>query len=98
MSADEVEQGKEEDPHNIDEVPIKSKVVDCGCMAVDVSALVGPVEQNRQYRDADDHVQRVHTRHREVQKEEDLGMLRHVRGQRYIAGIFRMDEVLDAEG
>ena len=47
--------------------------------------------------DADDHVQGVHAGHGEVEEEEELRVLRHIRRQRNIPLVRRMDKVFHAE-
>src|ERR1700733_8186185 len=97
MAADEIQQRKKEDPDNIDEVPIQSEVINGGSMPVGIRAMVCLEEKKKQNAEAHDHVERVHTGHSKVQKEEELRMLRHIRSQRNIPLVSRMNKILYAE-
>src|ERR1700733_14106231 len=97
MAADEIQQRKKKNPDNIDEVPIESEVIDGRSMPVDIRPVPRLVEQNEQNTDTDDHVQGVHASHGKVKKEVELRMLSHVRRQRNIPLVGRVDKVLHAE-
>src|SRR5438045_6297476 len=72
VAADQVQQREEEDPHDIDEVPVQS----CDFNRCVVIAIELPAPGHDAYdghdSEADDHVQRVQTGHAEVQRIEDL--------------------------
>jgi len=48
VTADQVEQWEQEDPHNVDKVPVQAKVVDGRCMPLGISALRRFIEQRKQ--------------------------------------------------
>ena len=56
-----------------------------------VGAGSGPEDHESQNGDADDHVQRVHAGHGEVEEEVDLGVPRHVERQRLVIGYSLVD-------
>src|SRR3984885_5195687 len=97
VTADQVEQWKQEDPHYIDKVPVQAEIVDGRGVPSGISVLRSLIKQRKQDGDADDHVQRVHPGHGEVEEEEDLRVLRHVRRQGHIALVCGMHEILDRE-
>src|SRR5664279_3061044 len=76
----QVEQGEEEDPDHVHEVPIEATV-----FQVDVAVLADPVrghppEQDPQHRQPRDDMQAVEAGHGEVETEKDL-LTRRQRGQ-----------------
>src|SRR5215472_18899267 len=78
IPVNEVEQREQEDPYNIDEVPVQPEVFYRSHVPGTEVSSHRTRNQPDQQPNADDHVQRVHTRHRKVQREEDLRLLRHV--------------------
>src|ERR1700738_3687823 len=87
MPVDEIQQRKQKQPHNIDEVPVQTEVLDrCNVSAREL-ALVGTNSEPDQQHDSDDHVECVHTGHREVEREEHLRLLCHIRRERLLGGL-----------
>ena len=78
MSIDEIEQGKQEDPNNVDEMPIKTKVFDRLHVAPRVQAGSRLVQQDEQDGDSDNHVNGMYTGHCKIKTEKDLCLLCHV--------------------
>ncbi len=69
---DEVEEGEEEDPDDVHEVPVEPHDLDRGVV---LGAVGAPPRQERDPQDdrhADDHVERVEAGHPEVEREVDL--------------------------
>ena len=63
-------------------------------------ASIRSMRQPEQETDADDHVDGVHAGHGEVEREEDLGALRHVRSERLLvhdAVCTRIDKLGDVK-
>ena len=87
MPADEVEQREKVDPDDVDEVPVEAEVFDVCDVAGGVSTCPGPDDHEAEQRDSDDHVERVHAGHGEVEEEVDLGVACHVIRQRLVFGI-----------
>src|SRR5580698_4571248 len=69
VPADEIEKREQEDPDDVDKVPVQAEVLDKRYVAGCVGIVPGAVDHVAQNRDADDHVQRVHAGHGEVQEE-----------------------------
>src|SRR5580700_3858720 len=81
-TVDQVKQREQEQPHNIDKVPIQPEILNrCNVPGTELSS-VGPPCKPEQQANADNHVQRVHAGHREIKEKEDLRLLRHIRRQR----------------
>lgn len=99
MPVDKVEQRKQEEPDNIDEVPIEPEVFNWRDISRRKISSRGPPQKPAQKTDADHHVQGMHTSHREVQEEKDLCLLRHVRRKRLLFQTIRLriDELRDIE-
>src|SRR3989449_3375706 len=72
MASDQVEHGEEEDPHDVDEVPVEPGHLDRVVVLGRVVATPGEREDHAHHADADDEVQCMHARHREVEEEEEL--------------------------
>src|ERR1700733_15402787 len=67
VTVDQVEQRKQEQPHNIDKVPIQSEILNrCDVPGTELSS-VGPPCKPEQQADADNHVQCVHACHRKIE-------------------------------
>src|SRR6202011_4411846 len=73
MPIDEIQQREQEQPHNIDEVPVQAEVLNRRNVSAGELTVIRAPGQPEQQHDSDDHVQRVHSGHREVEREEDLG-------------------------
>src|SRR5919112_1927150 len=76
VRAEEVEQREEENPDDVYEVPVEPEVLHGRVVLGRVAPVPGPPHDGRDYPDADYHVQRVQARHREVEPEEHLRVLR----------------------
>src|SRR5579863_7423820 len=104
IPADQIEQREQEDPDDVDEVPVEAEVFDICNVAGGVCPCLGPEEHEGKNADADDHVQSVHAGHGEVEEEVLFRLLRHVVGQRLILRVLavnlgirsRIGERLDA--
>src|ERR1035437_8435344 len=90
MPADQIEQRKKINPDNVDEVPIQPEVHYKRLVSRRVSPCSGAQNHESQNRDADDHVQGVHSRHQEIEREIKLGVPRHIQRQRLVV-ILRID-------
>src|ERR1700761_7028983 len=84
VPADQIEQREEEDPDNIDKVPVQTKVLNEGDVAVHVSTTHRFGEHAAKQHDTDDHVNGVHAGHGKVEREVNLGPLRHVYWKRFV--------------
>src|SRR5580704_19521706 len=72
MPSDEIEQREQEDPDDVDEVPVETADLDRVVVVRGDDAAGRPPEHHRHDADADDHVEGVEAGHDEVQREEDL--------------------------
>src|SRR5436309_5673343 len=72
VRAQKVEQREEENPDDVNEVPVESEVLDRRVVLRRVAPARRPPDDRRYDTDADDHVERVEARHREVEPEEHL--------------------------
>src|SRR5690606_15117151 len=70
VTADQVQQGEEEDPDDVDEVPVQPEVLDRVVIGGAELPRDGALEDPDQQAGADDHVERVPPGHREVEREE----------------------------
>src|ERR1035437_9322146 len=84
VSADQIEQREQEDPDNVHEMPVQAEVLNKRDVAAGVCSGAGAEDHEPQDADADDHVQGVHAGHGKVQREVQLGVARHVEGQRLV--------------
>src|ERR1041384_2045745 len=73
---DQIEQRKEKNPDNINEVPVETRQLNRRVVNGRVSAPVGFNEDDADEHDADGQVDRMNARHRDVEEEEDLRLLR----------------------
>ncbi len=69
---DEIEQREQEDPHDIDEVPVETADLDRARVFLGNGAVQRPHEHPQHDAETDDHVQRVQAGHHEIEREEDL--------------------------
>ena len=106
MASNQIEQREEENPHDIDEVPVKT--ADFNRREVLGRNLVAPDlgDHPQHDADADDHVQRVHTGHHEVKREENFGVaerdlgvvpLEHASGDEVLVPFVAVLDVLDPQ-
>src|SRR5258705_9797722 len=72
VSSEQIEQWKQENPDDVDEVPVEAADLNRAVVLGVDRAAPGPDEHPRHDAEADDHVQRVQPGHREVEREEDL--------------------------
>src|SRR4051794_11417452 len=72
VPADQVEQREEEYPDNIDEVPVQPDVLHGTVPLRSELSAPRPDHEIRHQPEADDHMQRVHSSHREIEREEYL--------------------------
>ena len=100
----QVEQRKQENPDDVDEVPVETDDFDGRVIAVSERAVVSPDEHPDHQAHTDDHVQRVQARHHEVERKENLrgsGELRVEREERarneVLVKLVRVLDALDAE-
>src|ERR1700730_7507455 len=68
---DQIQQGEQEDPDDVDEVPVEDADFDRAVVFLRDGAAPGPREHHQHNADADDHVHRVQPGHDEVEREED---------------------------
>ena len=105
MASNQIEQREEENPHDIDEVPIEA--ADFNRCKVLSRNLVAPDLGDHPQHDADanDHVQCVHPGHHEVKREENFGVaerdlrvvpLEHAAGDEVLVPFVAVLDVLDA--
>src|ERR1700729_4175896 len=77
IPADQIQQREQKDPDDVDKVPVQTEVLDIG----DVPSCIGSGSRSHKHesenRDADDHVQRMHAGHGEIQEEVHLGLRGH---------------------
>src|SRR6266702_2597256 len=90
VAVDEIEQGEQKDPDDIDKVPIQAEVFYRSDIPATELPSIGPPRQPAQQYDADDHVERVHSSHREVEREENLRLLRHIGRERLLGQLARL--------
>src|SRR5918995_3720715 len=77
MPSDQIQQGKQKNPNDIDEMPVEPDKLNR--RMVDRRKLAAPraPHQPEQKTDADDHVQSMHAGHGEIKRKEDLRLARH---------------------
>src|SRR5258708_27177780 len=63
-------------------MPIQTEIFDRSDIPGTELRSVGPPGEPEQKNNTDNHVQRVHAGHREIEEEENLCLLRHIRRQR----------------
>src|SRR4029079_10173557 len=71
MAMDEVQEREQENPDDVDEVPVEAEELDRDVPLLRERPLDRHPENDCEDADADDHVQGVHARQREVQDHED---------------------------
>src|ERR1700682_637175 len=69
---DQIQEREKKDPHDVHEVPVEAGHLDRRVPLRGVSPLAGLDDENGQDAEADDHVQGVEARHREVERKEEL--------------------------
>src|SRR5689334_4971015 len=74
--SNQVQQREEEDPDDIDEVPIQADHFDRSVVGRVIHAPNALDKQIGQKSQPNDHVQRVHSGHREIKKEQNLRLMR----------------------
>ena len=79
MAVDEIQQRKQEQPDNIDEVPVQSEIFNGRNISRREFTSSSAPCKPEQKPNPQNHVKRVHTGHSEVEEEEYLRLLRHVR-------------------
>src|SRR5439155_14018536 len=79
MPSNEIQEWKQENPYDVDEVPVQPTDLDWAVVLLRYDLAPRPPEHHAHDPEADHHVQRVKTRHHEIQRKEDLGV-RRVRG------------------
>src|ERR1700730_10815601 len=72
MSANQIQEWKEEDPDDIDEMPVKPAHLDRACVLPRNRAVPRPPKHPRHDAESDDHVKGVEAGHDEIQREKDL--------------------------
>src|ERR1700712_509080 len=77
MGINQIQQRKEENPNDIDEVPVESDHLDGRVPLGSVGSSIGFDDQEEQESGADDHVKSVESGHGEVESEVKAGM-RHI--------------------
>src|SRR4030095_3879182 len=76
VKAYEIQEGKEKNPHDVDKVPIEPGNLDGRIVGGRKAVPPGLHEEDGEYADADDHVQRVQAGHGKVQGKEQFRRLR----------------------
>src|SRR5262245_17702463 len=76
MAADEIENRKQENPHDVDEVPVETADLDGTVVIRRDDPARAPPQHPRHDPEADDHVNRMEPGHDEVEREENLRVLR----------------------
>src|SRR4029453_1080680 len=92
---DQIEQREEEDPDDVDEVPVEAEDLDRRVPFLRELAAYGHPQDHRQDTNPDDHVERVHARQREVDEKEEpdlTGDRRQVMTLRHIEEASRREE------
>src|SRR5436190_20226513 len=72
MPANQVEQRKQEDPDDVDEVPVETADLDRAVIPGGDRPVPRPAQHDGHDAEADDHVQRVEAGHQEIEREKDL--------------------------
>src|SRR6267154_2954774 len=76
VPVDQVEQGKQVDPDNVDEVPVQAANFDGSVVLGRKAAFPGHSQEPEENSETDDHVESVQARHHEIEREENLRMAR----------------------
>src|SRR5881628_2805872 len=79
MPSDQIEKREQEDPDDVDEVPVQPADLDGVVVLVRDRSAPCPPRHHAHDSEADDHVQGVESRHHEVERKEDLGMTEMLR-------------------
>src|SRR6266851_5654792 len=74
MPVDQVEQGKQVDPDNVNEVPVQAANCDGSVVFGSEAALPGHGKEPEKNSETDDHVECVQARHDEIEREENFRM------------------------
>src|SRR5258708_7803078 len=85
VTADQVKQWEQEDPDDVDKVPVQSEVLHERNVPRRVGSGLRSENHVSQQADADNHVQRVHAGHGEIETEVHLSVPRHVQRKRFVA-------------
>src|ERR1039457_3247096 len=72
---DKIQQCKEENPHNVDEVPVQSADLDRRVVAGVKASFDGRPQQPGHQPKSDNHMERVKAGHEEVEAEKDLRLV-----------------------
>src|SRR5271165_6294786 len=75
VTVDQVEQGKQVNPHDVDEVPVQAADFEWGVILGREAAFPGHPEKPGENAEPDNHVQGVQPGHDEVKSKENLGVL-----------------------
>jgi hypothetical protein len=67
MSSDQVQQRKQKNPDDVDEMPVEARDLDGRRVRSSEAATPCHDQQRREDPETDDHVERVETRHREIE-------------------------------
>src|SRR5580692_8061182 len=78
IPAYQIQQREQKNPDDVDKVPIQPEVLDISNVPRCVRPCSRSHEHEPQNRDADNHVQRVHASHGEIEKEVHLSLRGHV--------------------
>src|SRR5580658_10120544 len=85
--SDQVEQREEKDPHDVDEVPIKTRHFDRGVIGRAKGSLARHQENRGHNAEANHHVEGVEAGHEKVKAEQDLRLVSELRwSERSIPG------------
>src|SRR5262245_49902052 len=76
MAAQKVKQREEKNPDDVHKVPVEAEHFDWRVIVRCVPALRGTGENHNDQADADDHVQRMQSRHTEIKRKKELGVAR----------------------
>src|SRR6516225_397616 len=76
VAPDQVEQGEEEDPHDVDEVPVQARDLDRRVVAGADAPRPRHPEEPRHDAEPDDHVKGMEPGQREIEREEYLRRVR----------------------
>src|SRR6185436_2858777 len=74
MSSKQIKQREQKNPHDVDKVPVETRNL-YGTVVFGTETSLGcEIEKHRHYTDTDDHVDRVHSGHREIDPVKHLDM------------------------
>src|SRR5213593_4136872 len=94
MTADQIKKREQENPDDVDEVPVETADLDWNVVLRRNHAANRPPQHERHDPEADDHVQRMQSRHQEVQGEKKLRVAEVLRFEVVVqAGDVVLDEL-----